>query len=85
MPAGVISLSWRKKAWHENNSLSLLKQELKTCILYASSSTTIDDDGLVLKQETEIIFLQGDKEFFGNRPKTCILYSSLVITKHKIM
>lgn len=52
------------KSWHENDSPRLSKHELKTCILYAFASATVDDDGAVPKLRTEIIFLQGDKEFF---------------------
>lgn len=73
-----------RKTWHENDCPTLWKHELKTFISYASASTTIDDDGGVPKQTTEVIFLQGDKEFLGNRNTTCILCSSWVITKNKL-
>lgn len=79
-----FALLKKGKTWHENDCPGLLKHDLKPCILYTSASTTIDDDGGVPKQGTEIIFLQEHKEFWGNRNKTCILYSSLVITKNKL-
>lgn len=64
---GLFHSAEERKIWHDYPRL--LKREFKPCILYASASTAIDDDGVVPEQTNEIIFLLGDKEFLGNRNK----------------